>query len=125
MSDLSSETDRSIPGRGGSDGSVRDRDAGARSGYAAFVDELSARARVVDLLALCVPPSALVAVFTLPRATRRSLAFAYTDPTLLSAFTAHYVHLGADHLLGNLAGLLVFVAIVLTAVALVRRMPRR
>ena len=104
MSDLSSETDRSIPSRGGSDGSVRDRDAGARSGYVAFVDELSARARVVDLLALCVPPVALVAVFTLPRATRRSLAFAYTDPTLLSAFTAHYVHLGTDHLLGNLAG---------------------
>jgi hypothetical protein len=104
VSDLSSETDRSVPGRGGSDGPVRDRDAGARSGYAAFADELVARARVVDLLALCVPPIALAAVFALPRATRRSLAFAYTDPTLLSAFTAHYVHLGADHLLGNLAG---------------------
>ncbi|QUO47522.1 hypothetical protein [Halorubrum ruber] len=104
MSDLSSETDRSAPGRDGSDGAVRDRDARGRSGYAAFLDELSARTRLIDLVALCLPPTVLVAVFALPRVTRRSLAFAYTDPTLLSAFTAHYVHLGADHLLGNLAG---------------------
>ena len=104
MSDPSSETDRSAPGRDGSDGSVRDRDARGRSGYAAFLDELSARTRLIDLVALCLPPTVLVAVFALPRATRRSLAFAYMDPSLLSAFTAHYVHLGADHLLGNLAG---------------------
>ncbi|QAU12846.1 hypothetical protein EKH57_08970 [Halorubrum sp. BOL3-1] len=104
MTDLSSETDRSIPGRDGSDGSHRDPNAGTRSGYAAFVDELAARARVVDLLALCVPPIALLAVFALPEATRRSLAFAYADPTPLSAFTAHYVHLAPGHLLGNLAG---------------------
>ncbi|MGM0448406.1 MAG: hypothetical protein ACQERM_09185 [Methanobacteriota archaeon] len=104
MSDLSSETDRSLQGRGGSDGSVRDGDARGRSGYAAFVDDLSARARLLDLLALALPPALLVAVFALPESTRRSLAFAYTDPTAPSAFTAHYVHLGADHLLGNLAG---------------------
>lgn len=104
MIDLSSESGRSVPGRDGSDGSVRDRDTGDRSGYAAFVDDLVASARARDLLALCVPPVAIVAVFTLPETTRRSLAFAYADPTLLSAFTAHYVHLGADHLLGNLAG---------------------
>ena len=104
MTDLSSETERSVSDRGESDGTFRDRDASARSGYGAFADELSARARAVDLLALCVPPVVLVAVFALPDATRRSLAFTYTDPTLLSAFTAHYVHLGTDHLLGNLAG---------------------
>ncbi|ELZ35783.1 hypothetical protein [Halorubrum tebenquichense] len=104
MTDLSSETDRPAAGRGGSDGSHRNRNADARSGYAAFADELAARARVADLIALCLPPVVLVAVFSLPEATRRSLAFAYADPTFLSAFTAHYVHLGSDHLLGNLAG---------------------
>ena len=104
MSDQSSEADRSIPGLGESEGSVADRNADGRPGYAAFAEELSARARAVDLLALAVPPAVLVAVFALPEATRRSLAFAYADPTVLSAFTAHYVHLGADHLLGNLAG---------------------
>ena len=70
----------------------------------AFRRELFASVRAIDLLALLAVPVVLVAVFALPGATRRSLAFAYMDPTLLSAFTAHYVHLGADHLLGNLAG---------------------
>ncbi|GAA0536480.1 hypothetical protein ABNG02_11910 [Halorubrum ejinorense] len=104
MSDRSSETDRSIPGAGESGGSVADRDADGSPGYAAFVEELSARVRAVDLLGLAVPPAVLVAVFALPEATRRSLAFAYTEPTLLSAFSSHYVHLGTNHLLGNLAG---------------------
>ncbi|ELZ44471.1 hypothetical protein C464_13280 [Halorubrum coriense DSM 10284] len=104
MSDLSSESDRSISGPDASDGPVRDRSARDRTGYAAFFAELSARARPRDLVALCAPPVALVAVFALPEATRRSLAFAYLEPTVLSAFAAHYVHLGTDHLLGNLVG---------------------
>lgn len=107
MIDRSSEADRSVAGIDGSDGtgdSGRDRNADGRSGYAAFAGELAARTRVLDLLALCLPPAALLAVFALPEATRRSLAFAYADPTPLTAFSAHYVHLGADHLLGNLAG---------------------
>ena len=104
MSDLSSEADRSASGRDASDGPVRDRNPRDRAGYAEFFGELSARARRRDLLALCVPPVVLLAVFALPEATRRSLAFAYTEPTALSAFAAHYVHLGTDHLLGNLVG---------------------
>jgi hypothetical protein len=83
----------------------RDRagDAERRSDLA-LRRELLASARAIDALALLAVPGVLIAVFALPEATRRSLAFAYTDPTLLSAFTAHYVHLGVDHLLGNLAG---------------------
>ena len=104
MSDRQSETDRSIPGPGESEGPVADRDADGRPGDATFAEELSARARAVDLLALAVPPVILVAVFALPEATRRSLAFAYADPTLPSAFLSHYVHLGTNHLLGNLVG---------------------
>ncbi|RLM71359.1 hypothetical protein DVK05_01515 [Halorubrum sp. Atlit-8R] len=69
-----------------------------------FRRELLASARAIDVFALLAVPGALIAVFALPEATRRSLVFAYTDPTLRSAFTAHYVHLSADHLLGNLAG---------------------
>ncbi len=48
-------------------------------------------------------PAVLLATFTLPETTRRSLAFAYHDPTVLTAFSAHYVHLDADHLLANVA----------------------
>ena len=83
----------------------RDRTGGAeRRPDRTLRRELLASVRAVDVLALLAVPAALIAVFALPEATRRSLAFAYRDPTLLSAFTAHYVHLGADHLLGNLAG---------------------
>ncbi|PSQ57319.1 hypothetical protein BRD22_02615 [Halobacteriales archaeon SW_8_68_21] len=103
MSDRSSEMDRSIPGHSG-EGSVADRDVDGRPGYAAFAEELSARVRVVDLLALCLPPVVLLGMFALPETSRRSLAFAYADPTPLSAFAAHHVHLGTNHLLGNLVG---------------------
>lgn len=57
-----------------------------------------------DALALALVPAALIGVFSLPESTRRSLAFVYTDPTPLTAFTAHFVHLDLEHLLANLAG---------------------
>lgn len=66
--------------------------------------ELAARVRFVDLLALAAVPVVLGAVFALPESTRRPLAFAYADPTVRTAFTAHYVHLDAGHLAGNVAG---------------------
>ena len=71
---------------------------------AGFRQEFIARARAVDLLVLGAVPAVLLTVFALPEATRLSLAFAYTDPTAVTAFTAHYVHLGSGHLAGNLAG---------------------
>jgi len=58
----------------------------------------------LDLVALALVPAALLGVFSLPEATRRSLAFAYADPTPLTAFTSHYVHLEREHLLANLVG---------------------
>ena len=83
----------------------RDRSAGADGrSDGTFRRELLASVRAVDVVALLAVPTVLVAVFALPEPTRRSLAFAYQDPTPLSAFTAHYVHLGTDHLLGNLVG---------------------
>ncbi|EMA61563.1 hypothetical protein [Halorubrum kocurii] len=69
-----------------------------------FGRELAARVRLVDLLALAAVPAVLAAVFALPESTRRSLAFAYADPTVRTAFTAHYVHLDTGHLAGNVAG---------------------
>ncbi|WP_144924097.1 hypothetical protein [Halorubrum salsamenti] len=71
---------------------------------AGFRRELVAGVRLVDLLVLAAVPAILCAVFALPESIRRSLAFAYTDPTVRTAFTAHYVHLDAGHLAGNVAG---------------------
>lgn len=52
---------------------------------------------------------ALVAVYTLPTSTRLELALAYHEPTLASAYAAHFVHLSADHLLANLGAYLLVV----------------
>lgn len=46
-------------------------------------------------------------VYTLPEAIRRSLAFQYSDPTIGTAYTAHFVHFSPAHLAGNLAAFLV------------------
>ncbi len=67
-------------------------------------EDLLAGARPLDAVVLAAPSIALVAVFLLPEPTRRSLAFEYSAPTLTTAFTAHYVHLSAEHFLANLAG---------------------
>jgi len=82
------------------DGTAPDRDADGSG----FRRELVAGVRLGDLLVLALVPVVLGAVFALPESTRRSLAFAYTEPTALTAFTAHYVHLEAGHLAGNVAG---------------------
>lgn len=53
------------------------------------------------LLAVGVP-TLLLWVHALPRTTRRGLALVFGDPTLSSAFTAHFVHFSTGHLLSNL-----------------------
>ncbi len=79
-------------------------DADTAASGDSFRRELAASVRAVDLLVLLAVPLLLVGVFALPEATRRSLAFSYADPTLATAFTAHFVHLDASHLAGNVAG---------------------
>ncbi|MFW6382631.1 MAG: hypothetical protein ACOCZD_01165 [Haloferacaceae archaeon] len=105
---MSARTTESTPRTpGGTDPETEDdprRDERESAGYGPFARELVGSVRAVDVLALCLPAAVLVAVFSLPEETRRSLAFAYADPTVSSAFTAHYVHLAPDHLVGNLAG---------------------
>ncbi|MXR40702.1 rhomboid family intramembrane serine protease [Halobaculum sp. WSA2] len=59
-----------------------------------------------DILLLAAVPTALLAVFALPLPVRRSLAFSYMDPTPVTAYTAHFVHLEVGHLLSNLGGYL-------------------
>lgn len=47
--------------------------------------------------------AALVGVYLLPTDVRRSFAFEYADPTLVTAYTAHFVHFTLSHLLTNLS----------------------
>jgi len=66
-----------------------------------FVEDLARQVRLSDLLALLVVPAVLVGVFQLPAETRRQLVFDRGAPTLLTAYTSHFVHLDGAHLLGN------------------------
>lgn len=80
-----------------------------------FLDKIRDEGRLLDVPIILVVPIVLVVVFKLPRETRWALAFDYSDPTVLMAFTANYVHITRPHLLSNLGGyfLLVVVAYLL------------
>jgi hypothetical protein len=58
--------------------------------------------RAPDLALLAVVPVVLAGVFQFPGATRTGLAFDVSAPTVLTAYSSHYVHLSLSHLLGNL-----------------------
>lgn len=66
---------------------------------------------LVDIGAFAVPPVVLLAVTYLPLETRRAYTFAYTDPSAITAYTAHFVHLSNTHLLANVAGYLLLVTV--------------
>jgi archaellum component FlaC len=72
--------------------------------HAPFVDRLDYEFRPLDVAALAVVPAVLFGVFRLPAGLRRAYAFTYTDPSVLSAFTANYVHITVPHLASNLVG---------------------
>lgn len=67
-----------------------------------FLADLSTRIRRLDIILVIAIPMILAAVSQLSMATRRSLAFNPDAPTIVSAFTAHFVHFDAAHLYGNL-----------------------
>ncbi|WP_435185071.1 hypothetical protein [Halobellus sp. EA9] len=62
-----------------------------------------------DVAFLAAIPAVLVGVFALPKPLRVSLGLSYLQPTALTAYTSHFVHLERTHLLANL---LVFLAVV-------------
>lgn len=75
-----------------------------------------------DLALLASVPAVLIGVFLLPLSERASLAFEYTDPSVLTAFAAPFVHLELSHLLVNLVGYCLLVPVVyLLSVATGRR----
>lgn len=73
-------------------------------GQVAFGQSLWRAVRFRDCLALAVPPALALAVFVLPTASKESLWFAYRDPTLFTAYSAHFVHFDAEHLAANVLG---------------------
>lgn len=82
-----------------------------RGAEQSFGTRLNRTIGAVDILALLAVPAVLVGVFALPLETRQSLTFSYSDPTVLTAFTATYTHLEAGHLLANVGGYLLVVPV--------------
>lgn len=74
---------------------------------------LRERLRPIDAVPLFGVPTVLVAVFALPETVRTSYVLSYLHPTPATVYTAHFVHLAADHLLVNLVVYLAVVSIVL------------
>lgn len=66
-------------------------------------EELSSLAVVRDIGLFLAVPAVLVLVHLLAAPTRESLVFQSARPTVLTAFTAHYLHSSASHLTNNLA----------------------
>jgi len=67
-----------------------------------FRQNLACAVRPVDILVLCAVPVGLLGIFALPQSIRLQLVFSHRDPTLLTAYTSHFVHLTSGHLLANL-----------------------
>lgn len=63
-----------------------------------------------DIAILLLPVVGFVGVTLLPWELREQLAFSYTEPELLAAFAAHFVHTDAGHLFQNLAAYVLVVS---------------
>ena len=58
--------------------------------------------RPIDVMAVASVPVVLVAVYLFRPNPGPELVFSYTEPTVRTALTANFVHVGAGHLLSNL-----------------------
>jgi hypothetical protein len=88
------------------------------------VATLGDRLRAADLALVCSVPLVLGLVALLPLATRRSLVFDYTAPTVSTAVTSTFVHLTPGHLFVNV-GLYALVAPVTLVLAVAGERRRR
>jgi len=93
---------------GGTTTPPMDSESGRRPPFRAA---LRRAVRLRDVALLLLVPGVLVGVFALPLDVRRSLAFRYTDPTLATAYTAHFVHLESSHLLANVLAFLLLAGV--------------
>ena len=69
-----------------------------------MLDERWKRYLPFDIAVLCLVPVTLFGLFLLPEPVRRAAAISFADPTVRTAFTAHFIHLSTAHLLGNILG---------------------
>lgn len=66
-------------------------------------EDLFRLATLRDVGLLVAVPAALAIVYLQAGPTREALVFQTARPSVITAFSAHYLHLSASHLVGNLA----------------------
>lgn len=71
------------------------------SGDCPGMSKKSNRLSAADGAAVAAIPIVLIGIFVLPEGTRREFALLYTQPTLRTLYTAHFVHLDLPHLVTN------------------------
>lgn len=62
------------------------------------------RARFLDFVILAISPTIIFLIHLLPSSVKQGLVLDYTDPTIIAAYTSHFVHLSTSHLAVNLFG---------------------
>lgn len=65
---------------------------------------------LLQVLTLSIVPLLLAFVYWLPNDYRLALRFTYDDPTLATAISSHFVHMGPAHFASNLVGYVLIVA---------------
>ncbi|TKX87530.1 rhomboid family intramembrane serine protease [Halorubrum sp. SS5] len=74
-----------------------------KTDLSAKLDNLLTAEYLVTLVPALGIMSIIVVVYGLAESTRRTLSFAYADPSLWTAYTAPFVHFSVEHLAGNVA----------------------
>ena len=77
-----------------------------------FAGEALERGSSVDVGAILLVPGILALVYLLPEAIKHEYVLRYTDPSIVTAYTSHWIHFTRSHLLSNV---LAYLFVVLTA----------
>jgi membrane associated rhomboid family serine protease len=76
-----------------------------------FLNETFNKVRFVDLLLIYGVLIPLFWIQLRPDSVRRTLVLDYADPSLMSVYTTHFVHINWAHLLGNVGGYVLVVSV--------------
>ena len=82
---------------------------------------LRERLQPFDLVPTVAVPTLLLVSFLLPHELKLSLALDYLDPTFVTSYASHFVHLSTNHLITNLVVYLAVVPLVLVLATLCGR----
>lgn len=72
---------------------------------------ITERSRLLDLAVLSIAPTVMFLVYLLPSGVKQGLVLDYTDPTIITSYTSHFVHQSTTHFGVNLFGYLLVISL--------------